>query len=383
MATKKSYVRGRHFRLKAEEVVELLFADFSDEEVDTIDEEDIEVLEDAMEEQREQVVIQSDEHRPTTDMSRASEISNLPTTEGRVIDVSSNYNLPPTPNFKWTANCKEPLKPAPTKDVEYEKVCVANGTPFEVFERTCDLESLVQLIVEESNRYAAQEGIEFFTTDDEIKAFIGLLYFMGYHKLPSTRNYWSTEEDLMVPFVYNVMSLKRFELIKRCLHFNNNDAAPPRGSPHFDRAYKVRGLMNIANAAFKQARTPDPTQSIDERMVKFSGGNIMKQYVKGKPVSWGFKVWMRCGAKSGYTYEMTLYIGKKESDGSRPTVEIGLGSKVVLDLTESLIGSGCHIFMDNFLRHLICCIPCIFMVWAPQALSVTEKGYLTFGLTKK
>lgn len=351
MATKKPYVRGRHFKLTAEEVVELLFADSSDEEVDALDREDIDVLEDAVEEQRESVVIHTEEDRPTTDMSRTenvpcpSSMTNLHTVseDGSEQDASSIYNLPPLPNFKWTAKCKEPLKPTATKDVEYEKVCVANGTPFEVFVRTCQLDSLIQLIVEESNRYAAQEGIEFATTNEEIKAFLGLLYFMGYHKLPSTRNYWSTEDDLMVPFVYNVMTLKRFELIKRCLHFNNNAVAPPRSSPNFDRAYKIRGLMNIVNAAFQKARTPDSMQSIDERMVKFAGGNIMKQYVRSKPVSWGFKVWMRCGAKSGYTYEMALYTGKTESG-----VEIGLGSKVVLELTESLIGSGCHIFMDNF-----------------------------------
>jgi len=51
---------------------------------------------------------------------------------------------------------------------------------------------------------------------------------------------------------------------------------------------------------------------------------------------------MRCGSQSGYTYQMEMYVGKKTC------AEVGLGENAVLDLTRSLIGSGCHIFMDNF-----------------------------------
>lgn len=40
--------------------------------------------------------------------------------------------------------------------------------------------------------------------------------------------------------------------------------------------------------------------------------------------------------------ERKMYVGKKTC------AEVGLGENVVLDLTRSLIGSGCHIFMDNF-----------------------------------
>ena len=75
MATKKSYVRGRHFKLTAVEVVELLFADSSNEEVDTLDKEDFHVLEEAVEEQQEAVVIHTEEDRPTTDMPRTEDVA--------------------------------------------------------------------------------------------------------------------------------------------------------------------------------------------------------------------------------------------------------------------------------------------------------------------
>ena len=245
-------------------------------------------------------------------------------------------------DIKWTSKCRPPVQPSVTKCMELDLVTIDNGDAFKVYSETCSLDGLIDLIVTESNRYAMQQGQAFETNSDEIKAFLGLVIFMGYHCLPSARNYWSTDEDLQVGFVTKVMTLKRFEKIKRFIHFNNNATVADRRSAEFDRAYKVRPVLNFVNSAFQKARAPEKFQSIDERMIKFKGHNIMRQYIRNKPVKWGFKMWMRCGSISGYTYQMDMYTGKKTR------AEVGLGENVVLDLSSSLIGSGCHIFMDNF-----------------------------------
>ena len=65
-------------------------------------------------------------------------------------------------------------------------------------------------------------------------------------------------------------------------------------------------------------------------MVKFKGRESKKQYVKKKPIRWGFKIWYRCASETGYLYQFDLYLGKKES-----TEEI-LGPAVVLKMAESL-----------------------------------------------
>ena len=54
----------------------------------------------------------------------------------------------------------------------------------------------------------------------------------------------------------------------------------------------------------------------------------MRQYVKNKPIKWGFKFWYGCAGKVGYLYQFGLYLGKKESR------EINLGPSGVLTLTE-------------------------------------------------
>ena len=56
-------------------------------------------------------------------------------------------------------------------------------TPFESFEKLFG--SALELILEETVRYASQKNVhDFSISEGDIKAFIGILYFSGYHKLP-------------------------------------------------------------------------------------------------------------------------------------------------------------------------------------------------------
>ena len=95
------------------------------------------------------------------------------------------------------------------------------------------------------------------------------------------------------------------------LHFSNNNGAFPRGHPQHDRAFKVRWLIDYINKRYLAAVSPEKDHSIDEHMIKFKGRQIMRQYIKNKPTKWGFKMWYRCGSKSGFLYEMDMYTEKK------------------------------------------------------------------------
>lgn len=214
--------------------------------------------------------------------------------------------------------------------------------PYEVFEKTCGFDELVALIVQQSELYMRQNGIPFQTNAQEIRAFLGINLVMGYHVLPSLRDYWSSDPDLQVPYIANVMPRQRFEVIRNALHFANNEEMLPRSNPDFDRAFKVRPVMDHFNQCFQNARNPSLQQSIDEHMIRFKGHNIMKQYIKSKPIKWGFKMWCRCDSKSGYLYQFDLYTGKKTD------TEHGLGETVVIMLTKDLEDLCCEIYIDNF-----------------------------------
>ena len=71
----------------------------------------------------------------------------------------------------------------------------------------------------------------------------------------------------------------------------------------------------------------------------------MKQYLPLKPVKRGFKVWVRADAITGYFCDFEVYVGKP-SDGT--TTEVGLGERVVLQLSESLRGGNYQLYCDNY-----------------------------------
>ena len=77
-------------------------------------------------------------------------------------------------------------------------------------------------------------------------------------------------------------------------------------------------------------------------MCKFKGKSLLRQYIKDKPIKWGFKFWFWCGSKSGYLYQFDMYLGEKSK------TEFGLGESVVLFLCENLKYSYCYVFFDNF-----------------------------------
>lgn len=200
-----------------------------------------------------------------------------------------------------------------------------------------DFKELCKLICKESIRYGLQNGREFECTPREIEVFFGVLLYMGIVHVPAYRDYFRTDEIGQL-FVRNAISRDRFQEILKNLHFNNNYAEQAKT----DRAWKVRTLINHFNHVYQRYAKNVSHQSVDEHMVKFKGNNHMKQYVKNKPVKWGFKMWQRCDSQTGYLYEFDLYTGRKESP------ELGLGESVVLSLSSSLASTYATIFADNY-----------------------------------
>ena len=140
-----------------------------------------------------------------------------------------------------------------------------------------------------------------------MRAFLGIIYIMSINKLPTIKSYRECGQYVGNEGIRNVMSRSRFEEILQHLHFSDNTKDDVS-----DKGYKVRSLTNHFNQSFPECVSDDCTQSIEEHMVKFTGRSSMKQYVKNKPIKWGFKFWFLCANKTGYLYQLDLYLGKKE-----------------------------------------------------------------------
>ena len=105
-----------------------------------------------------------------------------------------------------------------------------------------------ELLVVETNRFAAQFRASqsasrprpwHDVTEEEMKAFVGMLMVMGICKLPRIENYWSTSHPLFTPQLREVMPLVRFSRYM-FLHLADSSVQIPYGQPGYDPLFKVQ-----------------------------------------------------------------------------------------------------------------------------------------------
>ena len=228
------------------------------------------------------------------------------------------------------------------------KDALEHCSPLEIFDELITPE-IYDHIVEESIRYSASSKNRFDTLSvDELEKFFGVLIFSSYCKLPSTRNYWSNDEDLGQSLIKNAMTRNRFQQLKSIIHFCNNEEFENNKS---DKGYKIRVLIQLMQKSFKKFGVFETDLSVDEIIIKYYGHNALKQFMRGKPIRFGYKFWALCGI-SGYCYNFDLYCGRNQQEG--PHDDLCLGSRVVLQMLEVVEEPRSHcIFFDNLFTSLV------------------------------
>lgn len=309
--------RKRVFQINDSNIQQVLFCDNSDtEDALTLDDEDVGFLEEDCVVADTQVTHDQDTLEVTIDPPNLTpEVENLDTDS---TTTSSNSTSPPLENLNLTwkkINNSSGLSNSPQNTnygvISIESQTGSEFTPYQIFRSVANFDNFItNIVLPQTRLYAQQQGHVFQVTPPELNAYFGITLVMGYHRLPTIRDYWSTEPDLRVPYVANVMRRQRFEEIRAFLHFNDNSLMKSSSDPQHDRAFKIRPVLDHFNSSFLAALSSTQFQSIDEHMIKFKGHNILRQYVKGKPIQWGFKMWCRCDSKTGYLFECDLYLGK-------------------------------------------------------------------------
>ena len=215
--------------------------------------------------------------------------------------------------------------------------------------------NIVDVIVRETNKYALQclassgKNPSSFdkVTEIEMLAYLGLIIAMSLHPLHCIRDYWSTDWVLGVPTLARIFTVARFETITRYLHLNDNSKMPARGSPDFDKLYKVRPFLESIRSNFITQYMPHKQASVDEAMIKFKGRSSIKQYMPKKPIKRGIKMWCRADSVSGYMCDFNICTGKTDKG-----VQHDLGFSVVTKLCSIIYGKWHEVFFDNFFTSL-------------------------------
>ena len=205
-------------------------------------------------------------------------------------------------------------------------------------------DEICSLIVTETERYASQRNKTIQLMRQEIEVFVGILLLTGYNSRPHQRLYWRKDDDVCSPLVLKSKSRKRFEEIKKYIHFANNNNLSAG-----DELAKIRPLQDKVNVSLQQFGVFTRDLSTDEQMVPYFGRHSAKMFIRGKPIRFGYKNWVLISS-DGYPYKSESYTGAcATKDSSKP-----LGPQVVSALISVVANPACHrLYFDNFLRHIV------------------------------
>ncbi len=167
-----------------------------------------------------------------------------------------------------------------------------------------------------------------------------LLLHSGYHSVPQRRMLWQQKADCYNHLIASNIRRREVDAVLSCLHFRDNSKIEKDGY------YKVRPIFHNLNRMSKQlvSLSKDGKFSVDECMVPYYGRHSSKQYIRGKPIRYGYKVWSLCTSDgSGVWFEP--YCGR---DTRIEDQALGQGPNVVLDLIEKgQLIPGSEVYFDN------------------------------------
>ena len=249
-------------------------------------------------------------------------------------------------NFKWKKEEFQFSVDIPKNEFDCVHEHTENSkTAYEYF-KIFFSDNIIDLIVNMSNLYSVQKtGTSINCSTNDIRDFIAIELIMGIIEAPAYTDYWS--DEFRYPTIASIMSLKKYQSIRRYLHFIENAS-----SDSSDRYFKIRPILEAVRAnclAIEEERR----HSVDEMMIPYKGtrAGSRRQYVKNKPKKWGFKMFARCGV-SGFVYDFMLYAGEdtfRGRDLSTTEQQLGLGGSVVVSLCKTLHNKPCSaVYFDNF-----------------------------------
>ncbi|GFV96560.1 piggyBac transposable element-derived protein 2 [Trichonephila clavipes] len=113
--------------------------------------------------------------------------------------------------------------------------------------------------------------------------------------------------------------------------------------PEIDEVTDEEGFDNTETLDSSKWGIFDKHLSVDEMMIRYYGHHYFKQYIKGKPIRFGYKMWALCG-NNGYCSNFDLYCGKEVADAASTVVlsKEALGTRVVKKMLQPVTDPKSH-----------------------------------------
>ena len=158
-------------------------------------------------------------------------------------------------------------------------------TPYETWSSINNIDAMFDYLVDQTQLYDTRDKANhnFYLTRSDIYQFIGICLFCGYRKVPKKMDYWSSQIDFHVPFIANAMTRNIYLQIKQYLHDAGN-----RNLVEGCKVAKIKPLYDVFNVPLKQFGTLHEKLSVDESMVPYKALHSIRQYMKSKPINFGY-----------------------------------------------------------------------------------------------
>lgn len=176
-------------------------------------------------------------------------------------------------------------------------------------------------MVEETRRYALfKNSPDPNITADEMRCFIAILLISGYNTVPDRKHYWKNELDVRNELVVQSMRRDRFLQIMKFIHLADNTKMVEN-----DKAWKLRPFMEKIREKCLKNFVPHQNLNYDESMVKYFGKHGCKQFIRGKPIRFGYKMWS-LNTSFGYLVNFDIYQGKNPRSRGRELYDAVFGA---------------------------------------------------------
>jgi DNA excision repair protein ERCC-6 len=210
----------------------------------------------------------------------------------------------------------------------------------------CMPDEFVEELVRVSRIYAVRKGrldLQAKITNNSLRTSMAVMFLTGYLTPSNRMLFWENRPDTVNMFVRRAISRNLFQIIK-FTYFTDRVIPDPA-----DRFWKVRSLFPHLNQTAKKFEQHPAAVSVDERMVKYFGPHPLKQFMRGKPVRFGYKVWI-LASPQGELLAVQPYAGASTNiEDFGP----GQGPNVVMGLVQQYgLLPGAKVYVDNLFTSL-------------------------------
>lgn len=220
-------------------------------------------------------------------------------------------------------------------------------TPIDLFSLFVD-SSAVSTLCTHTNKQAANnitKGKKYNwipIEEMDMYKFLGLTFFFCLVKLTDIKHYWKQNTIFSQVLPPKVMSAARYRTIFWSIHISDPDDDvgndKKKGTPQYDPLCSLRPLLDVLTMTCKKHYHPRQNLSIHRKVV------ATKAHTQARRANQEFKLVVLTDSSNGYTLDFSVL-----NHESQFTSAHGLPYETVMSLVNaSYLGSGYHIYMDNF-----------------------------------